>query len=262
VSPRLRASAFRSSVEFSITIRETTLAIQTQTVEYKDGDVLLEGYLAWDDTNGDRRPGVLVSHAWAGRSEFEDGKAESLAELGYAGFALDLYGKGVRGNNAEENNALMQPLLDDRKTLQRRMTLALEQFRKQEVVDVARVAAMGFCFGGLSVLDLARTGADLSGVASFHGLFNAPGNTEGNRMLAKVLVMHGWDDPMAKPDQVLSLADELTTMGADWQIHGYVNTMNAFTNPAANDPGSGTVYNAQADRRSWQSLQLFLAEIF
>ena len=238
------------------------LAIQTRSIEYKDGDVLLEGYLAWDDTNGDQRPGVLISHAWAGRSEFEEGKAESLAELGYAGFAIDLYGKGVRGTNAEENGALMQPLLDDRATLQRRMKLALEQVRKQEVVDPSRVAAMGFCFGGLSVLDLARTGADLAGVASFHGLFNAPGNTGGNRISAKVLVMHGWDDPMATPDQVLSLADELNEMGADWQIHGYGNTMHAFTNPAANDPEFGTVYNAQADRRSWQSLQLFLAEIF
>ncbi len=238
------------------------MAIQTQTVEYKDGDVLLEGYLAWDDTNTDRRPGVLIAHAWSGRSEFEEGKAESLAELGYAGFALDLYGKGMRGSNADENTALMQPLLDERITLQRRMTLALEQIRNQEIVDASRVAAMGFCFGGLSVLDLARTGADLSGVASFHGLFNSPGNTANNRINASVLVMHGWDDPMAKPDQVLALAEELTAMGADWQIHGYGNTMHAFTNPAANDPEFGTVYNERADRRSWQSLQLFLAEIF
>jgi dienelactone hydrolase len=238
------------------------LAIQTRSIEYKDGDVLLEGYLAWDDTNADQRPGVLISHAWAGRSEFEEGKAESLAELGYAGFALDLYGKGMRGSNAEENGALMQPLLDDRSMLQRRMQLALAQIGKQDVVDPSRVAAMGFCFGGLSVLDLARTGADVAGVASFHGLFKAPGNTAGNRISAKVLVMHGWEDPMATPDQVLSLADELNEMGADWQIHAYGNTMHAFTNPAANDPGFGTVYNAQADRRSWQSLQLFLAEIF
>jgi dienelactone hydrolase len=156
----------------------------------------------------------------------------------------------------------MQPLLDERITLQRRMTLALEQIRNQEIVDASRVAAMGFCFGGLSVLDLARTGADLSGVASFHGLFNSPGNTANNRINASVLVMHGWDDPMAKPDQVLALAEELTAMGADWQIHGYGNTMHAFTNPAANDPEFGTVYNERADRRSWQSLQLFLAEIF
>ena len=156
----------------------------------------------------------------------------------------------------------MQPLLEDRSLLQRRMTLALEQIRKQKEVDSSRVAAMGFCFGGLCVLDLARTGSDVLGVASFHGLFKPPGNTDGNKILAKVLVMHGWDDPMVKPDQVISLAEELTAMGADWQIHGYGNTLHAFTNPAANDVAHGTVYDADADRRSWQNLQLFLAEIF
>jgi dienelactone hydrolase len=238
------------------------MEILTRQVEYKDGDILLEGYMAWDDTSSDRRPGVLISHAWAGRSEFEESKAEQLAELGYVGFALDLYGKGVRGSNPEQNSALMQPLLDDRPMLQRRMHLALENIRKQKEVDGERVAAMGFCFGGLCVLDLARTGADILGAASFHGLFNSPGNTGDNKISAKVLVMHGWDDPMAKPDQVLSLADELSAMEADWQIHAYGNTLHAFTNPAADDADMGTVYNADADRRSWQSLQLFLAEIF
>ena len=238
------------------------MEILTRQIEYKDGDILLEGYMAWDDTSSDRRPGVLISHAWAGRSEFEESKAEQLAELGYVGFALDLYGKGVRGSNPEQNGALMQPLLDDRPMLQRRMHLALENIRKQKEVDSERVAAMGFCFGGLCVLDLARTGADILGAASFHGLFNSPGNTDDNKISAKVLVMHGWDDPMAKPDQVLSLADELSAMEADWQIHAYGNTLHAFTNPAADDADMGTVYNADADRRSWQSLQLFLAEIF
>ncbi len=238
------------------------MAIQTRTIEYRDKDEVLEAYMAWDDTASDRRPGVLISHAWAGRSALEENKAEKLAELGYVGFALDLYGKGVRGNNATENDALMQPLLQDRPALQRRMKLALEQIRSQKEVDATRVAAMGFCFGGLCVLDLARTGADIQGVASFHGLFKPPGNTAGNRVSAKVLVMHGWDDPMVTPDQVLSLAEEFTEMGADWQIHAYGNTLHAFTNPAANDIEHGTVYDADADRRSWQNLQLFLAEIF
>lgn len=238
------------------------MPIQTRNVEYRDGDVILEGYLAWDDSGSDSRPGVLISHAWAGRGELEENRAEQLAELGYVGFAMDLYGKGVKGKNPEENNALMQPFLQDRGALQRRMKLALERLRKQKEVDAARVAAMGFCFGGLCVLDLARTGADLRGVASFHGLFSPPGNTEGNRIGAKVLVMHGWNDPMATPDQLLALAAELTSMGADWQIHAYGNTLHAFTNPAANDSGRGTVYDASADRRSWQNLQLFLAEIF
>ena len=238
------------------------MAIQTRHIEYRDHDVLLEGYMAFEDTSSDHRPGVLISHAWAGRGEFEEHKAECLAELGYVGFALDLYGKGVQGSNPEQNAALMQPLLDNRPLLQGRMQLALDVLRKQKEVDGDRVAAMGFCFGGLCVLDLARTGADLRGAASFHGLFSAPGNTDDNKIAAKVLVMHGWDDPMATPDQVLSLAEELSAMGADWQIHAYGNTQHAFTNPAAANPEMGTIYNADADRRSWQSLQLFLAEIF
>ncbi len=238
------------------------MAIQTRQVEYKDGDILLEAYMAWDDSSSDHRPGVLISHAWAGRGELEESKAEQLAELGYVGFALDLYGKGVKGANPKQNQALMQPLLDDRAMLQRRMQLALENIRKQKEADAERIAAMGFCFGGLCVLDLARSGADILGAASFHGLLTPAGDTGGNKISAKILLMHGWDDPMVTPDQVLSLAEELTAMEADWQIHAYGNTMHAFTNPAAADPEMGTVYNADADRRSWQSLQLFLAEIF
>lgn len=238
------------------------MAIQTKRIEYRDGDILLEAYMACDDSGPDHKPGVLISHAWGGRGEHEEGKAERLAELGYVGFALDLYGKGVKGSGPKENSALMQPLLDDREMLQRRMQLALTVIRKQKEVDSERVAAMGFCFGGLCVLDLARTGADILGAASFHGLFSTPGNTGNNRISAKVLVMHGWDDPMATPEQVLSLADELTSMGADWQIHAYGNTMHAFTNPTADNVDMGTVYNEVADRRSWQNLQLFLAEIF
>ncbi len=238
------------------------MAIQAQTVEYKDGGTVLEAYTAWDDSGSDARPGVLVSHAWGGRGEFEENRAEQLAELGYVGFALDMYGKGARGSSREENAALMQPLLDDRPMLQRRMNQAVEMIGKQREVDASRIAAMGFCFGGLCVLDLARTGADICGVASFHGIFSKPGNTEGNSVSAKVLVMHGWDDPMARPEQVLELTEELTSMGADWQVHAYGNTMHAFTNPAANDPALGMGYSADADHRSWQSLQLFLAEIF
>ncbi len=238
------------------------MSIQTRTIDYKDGNTELEGFLAWDDAIAGKRPGVMVSHAWAGRSDFENGKVEALAKLGYVGFAIDNFGKGVLGASTEENSALIQPFLEDREMLQERMQNSLDVMKAMDQVDDANVAAIGYCFGGLCVLDLARSGATVNGVVSFHGLFGPPGNTAGNKANAKVLVLHGWDDPMATPDQLVSLGEELTSLGADWQIHGYGNTVHAFSNPAANDVEHGTVYDADADRRSWQSLQLFLAEIF
>jgi dienelactone hydrolase len=238
------------------------MSLQHRLIEYRDGDAVLEGRLAWDDEVAGPRPGVLVSHAWSGRSPFEDGKAEALARLGYVAFALDLYGKGVRGTSPEENAALMRPFLDDRAMLQQRLGLALEALREQPEVDGGRVAAIGFCFGGLCVLDMARSGAQLSGVVSFHGLLSPPGNTDGNRTQARVLVLHGWDDPMATPDAVLGLAKEMTALGTDWQLHAYGNTQHAFTNPAANDSERGTVYDEVADRRSWQAMTNFLDELF
>jgi dienelactone hydrolase len=238
------------------------MAVVKRYIDYFDGDQVLQGMMAWDDDVTGARPGVLVSHAWSGRSSFEEGKAEKLAALGFRGFALDLYGKGVLGTSMAENAALMQPLLDDREMLQRRMLLARDVMRKQAEVDSQHLAAIGFCFGGLCVLDLARTGADIAGVASFHGLFHPPGNTEGNAIRAKVLVMHGWDDPMATPAQAIALASELSAAGANWQLHAYGGTSHAFTNPDASDAANGLMYRADADRRSWQALQNFLAELF
>jgi dienelactone hydrolase len=236
--------------------------LQHRLVDYTDGDSVFEGRIVWDDSFPGPRPGVLVAHAWGGRSDYEDGKADGLARLGYAAFALDLYGKGVRGSSPEENGALMQPFLDDREMLQQRLLVSLATLREQPEVEEGRTAAVGFCFGGLSVLDIARTGEDIAGVVSIHGLFGAPGNTSGNAVKAKVLALHGWDDPMATPDDVNSLAAELSAMGADWQLHAYGNTMHAFTNPAADNPDMGTVYDATADRRSWQATTNFLEEIF
>jgi len=238
------------------------MSIQTRLIEYRDGDTVLEGCLAWNDDNSGPVPAVLISHAWGGRDEFAVDKAWKIAELGYVGFAMDMYGKGIRGTSVEENSALMQPFMKDRESLQRRMKLALATLRHQPEVDAARVAAMGYCFGGLCSLDLARAGADIIGAVSFHGLLFPPGNTEGNRILARVLCMHGYDDPMGSPEAMLALADELTAAAADWQIHAYGNTKHAFTNPAANDHKLGTVYNATAERRSWKTMVNFLEEIF
>ncbi len=237
------------------------MAVTTQAIDYSHNDVQLEGFFAYDNKRPQPLPAVLISHAWGGRDEFVCNKARKLAELGYAAFALDMYGKGIIGSGPEENARLMNPLMNDRRLLQDRITTALETVRKLPQVDPKRIAAMGFCFGGLCVLDLARTGADLRGVVSFHGLFLPPGNTRGNKIKAKVLVLHGHDDPMAPPDQAANLAKELTEAEADWQIHIYGNTLHAFTNPMANDRSFGTVYDETADRRSWESLRNFLAEV-
>jgi dienelactone hydrolase len=237
------------------------MAIRERLVEYDCNGSVHEGYLAWDDTASGPVPGVLVSHAWGGRSDFEDGKARWLAEQGYAGFALDIYGKGRRGSNPDENGALMGPFLEDRAKLRLHLQRALETLREQDEVDASRCAGMGYCFGGLCMLDLARAGADVAGVISIHGLFNAP-DIETAPITASVLCLHGYDDPMVPPESIIELGSELTSAGADWQLHAYGGAMHAFTNPAANDPDFGTVYSASADARSTQAIANFLAEVF
>lgn len=238
------------------------MAIVSNTVSYLDGDVVLEAFFAFDDGLLGRRPAVLINHAWGGRDGFVAEKAQKLAALGYVGFALDMYGKGILGSGPEENAKLMQPFMDDRGMLQKRSQAALAAVKLMPWVDDSKIAAIGFCFGGLCVLDLARTGADIKGVVSFHGLLGAPGNTGNNRIKAKVLALHGNDDPMVPVEQVIAFQQEMTHAGADWQLHCYGNTMHAFTNPVANNPDFGTVYQPAADRRSWQSLCNFLEEIF
>ncbi|MCK9605027.1 MAG: dienelactone hydrolase family protein [Methylomonas sp.] len=238
------------------------MAIVSNTVDYLDDDVLLEGFFAYDDTLVGVRPVVLIHHAWAGRDEFVAEKAKKLAELGYLAFATDMYGKGVIGSSPQENASLMQPFMANRAKLQQRLQRALAAVKLMPWADDTRIAAMGFCFGGLCALDLARSGVDIRGVVSFHGLLIPADNIPKPEIKAKVLVLHGHDDPMAPPEQVLALQSELTQAGADWQVHVYGGTLHAFTNPVANDPGFGTVYQALADKRSWQAMQNFLAEIF
>ncbi len=238
------------------------MAIVTNTVAYLDGDTVLEAFFAVDDAIDGIRPLVLISHTWAGRDQFVAEKAIQMAELGYVGFAVDMYGQGILGTCAEENAQLMQPFMDNRAKLQQRMLAGLNAARLLPWADGNNSAAMGFCFGGLCVLDLARAGADIKGVVSFHGLLGAPQNSQGKPITAKVLALHGHDDPMGKPDQVLAFEQEMTNAGVDWQIHVYGSTVHAFTNPLANNPDFGTVYNAKADQRSWQSMKNFLQELF
>jgi dienelactone hydrolase len=238
------------------------LSIQSRLIEYGEGKNTFEGMLVWDDALTEPRPGVLVAHTIRGRTGFEESKARDLAELGYVGFALDVYGKSEIGSDDANTRANMDALKADRSDLQERLNLALLVMLEQPEVDVNKAAAIGFCFGGLCVLDLARIGAPLAAVVSFHGLFDAPGNTAGNHISTSILVLHGWDDPLATPDKVVALGEELSALGADWQIHGYGKTMHAFTNPSANDMERGTVYDAAADRRSWIAMKNFLAEQF
>ena len=228
----------------------------TRIVDYDLAGETYEGFLAMP--SGAPKGVVLVAHAWGGQSEFEQDKAKLMAEWGYAGFALDVYGKGKRGQTNEENEALMTPLASNRPELQARLAGALDTAKTES--GAAKAAAIGFCFGGLCVLDMARTNMAVDGVVSFHGLFGAPGNTA-EKITPKVLALHGWDDPMATPDDVMDFSKEMSKAGADWQLHAYGATLHAFTNPQADNPNFGTVYSANADRRSFAACKDFLEEV-
>lgn len=235
------------------------MPLTTQIYEYSDASQSYDAYMALPEApNGGT---IIVCHAWAGQTDFERNVAESLAEKGYIGIAIDVYGQGKRGTTTEENSALMQPLLSDRSLLQSRLALALEAAAHQNQVDAGNMAAIGFCFGGLSVLDMARMGAPVKGVVSFHGLFTRAENLVQTPVSAKILALHGWDDPMATPDNVLSFAKEMTEAEADWQLHAYGHTLHAFTHPEAQDKSSGTFYDASATRRAWAACDDFLKEV-
>jgi dienelactone hydrolase len=234
--------------------------MREQYIEYRDGETLLEGFLCYDEAQAGPRPAVMISHAWGGRDDFVERKARRLAWQGYACFALDNFGKGKRGSTPEECMALMTPFMQDRALLLKRLEAGLATIRGMPIVDARRIAIMGFCFGGLCALDLARSDADIRGAVSFHGMLKPSGLTE-PKVRAKVLMLHGYDDPMAPPEDVLAVAKEFTAAGADWQLHAYGQTVHAFTNPVAQNRAGGMQYDEAADRRSWHALEQFLAEI-
>ena len=233
--------------------------MREQHIEYRDGETLLEGFLCYDEALPGPRPAVLICHAWGGRDDFVERKARRLAWQGYACFALDNFGKGKRGTTPEECAALMEPFMKDRRLLLKRLQAGLATARAMPIVDSKRIVIMGFCFGGLCALDLARSNADIRGAVSFHGMLSPSGFTE-PKVRAKVLMLHGYDDPLAPPEDVLAVAREFTDAGADWQLHAYGHTVHAFTNPVAQDRGGGMQYDESADRRSWHALEEFLGE--
>ncbi len=235
--------------------------LHTQKIEYKDQDTVLEGYYAVQEGGPLKKPAVIVAHDWSGRNDFACQKAEQLAELGYVGFAIDMYGKGILGKDTQEKTALITPFMSDREKLRRRILAAFDTVSKLEYVNTAKIAAIGFCFGGLCVLDLARSDVDVRGVVSFHGLLNAPSPNYFKHTRTKILALHGHDDPMAPSAQVTAFENEMTAAKADWQMHIYSNTKHAFTNPQANDPALGTIYNSLSDKRSWIAMKSFFEEI-
>ena len=241
------------------------MAIVRQTMVYDGPGGPFEGVIAYEDEVETPRPGVLVVPNVLGQKEADNVKAEDLAKLGYVGFACDVFGQGRRKTReSTDMPAYMNELNADRPLLRDRLAASLAVLRGFGHVDAARCAAIGFCFGGKAVLDLARSGQEVLGVVSFHGVYDRPDYPNVEPIAAKVLVCHGWDDPLGQPDMVVSLAAELTEGGADWQLHAYGGAGHAFTDLALKGqparPGFG--YDENADRRSWQAMRDFLAELF
>lgn len=230
---------------------------------YHLGELEFHGHLALPKQNSTPKPAVLVFHDWTGCNDFAHEKAERLADMGYVGFAADMYGNGRLGTSVDEKMALMQPLMGDRSLLLSRARAAYDAVIDLPEVDGDRVAAIGFCFGGLCALDLARSGVpSLLGAVSFHGLLQAPDFKNALNPSTKILALHGYDDPMVPPDQVKEFCAEMTQAEVDWQVHMYGNTKHAFSNPKANNKELGTIYNPVAEERSLQAMTNFLQSLF
>jgi dienelactone hydrolase len=236
--------------------------IVSKAVPYKHGDVQLEGWVYYDDAAKGKRPGVLVVHEWYGLGDYAKRRAEMLAKLGYVAFAADMYGKGVYAKTHEEAGKLAGAVRGDRTLMRGRAMAAVDQLKAQPGVDAARLAAIGYCFGGTTVLELGRMGAPLKGVASFHGSLDTPLPAQKGAVKAKVLVLHGADDKHVGP-QVPAFEDEMRQAGADWQLVAYGGAVHSFTvKEAGDDPSKGMAYHADADRRSWKALLDFFQELF
>ncbi len=237
------------------------MAVLNTSLRHAIDGAQFDAVLVRDDTVGPA-PTVLVLHGMEGRSDAQLQFASRLTDWGYQAIAVDLFGEEVSGGGIDSTTAAMSGYLDDRAALGERLTTVLETLTAAPQVDAERVAAIGFCFGGLCVLDLARAGHPLAGVASFHGLLTPLPDDTPHNVTAKVLVFHVWDDPYAPPDDVVALGREFSGRGIDWQLHAYGNTMHAFMAPWADDPQRGILHSESAARRAWASLESFLYESF
>jgi dienelactone hydrolase len=236
--------------------------MHTEEIVYQDNGVSCRGFIAYNPETTQPAPCVLVAHDWSGRSKAACQVARLLAEMGYVGFAIDMYGDARIGETTEDKTALMNSIASNRKKLSQRINLALQTAQSHSRVNPLKVAAIGFCFGGLCVLDLARSGAEVKGVISFHGILNEPSDKECNKITAKVLALQGYDDPLSPPKEIQAFEKEMTAKNVDWQIHLYGKVMHAFTNPNAHEPELGLQYNAVAEKRSWGAAKNFLNELF
>lgn len=251
-------------VLFASMLSGTQAALVEKNVIYKQGDTELEGFQVYDDAVTGKRPAVLVIHQWTGLTEYEKRRSRMLAEMGYNVFAADIYGKGIRPQPPEAGKTAGK-YKGDRPLYRARMLAALDLLKADENTNPAKVAAIGYCFGGTGVLELARAGTEIAGVVSFHGgLDSAPGlDATEERIPAKVLVLHGAVDPYVPAEQVAAFEKEMTDAKADWQLVAYGGAVHSFTHvEAGNDPSKGAAYNEAADHRSWAAMQTFFAEIF
>lgn len=248
---------------FTLGANPVSAAVKTETVEYTHGDAVLEGVIAYDDSTDERRPGVLVVHEWKGLNPYAIRRAEQLAQLGYVAFAVDMYGKGVRAQDHEEAKKLSGIYRNDRLLMRGRIQAALDRLRAHAAADPQRLAAIGYCFGGTTVLELARSGADVLGVVSFHGALNTPNPADAGHIKGKVLVLHGAADTFVSPEEVAAFEKEMQDAAVDYRIIQYPGAVHSFTVPdAGNDPSKGMAYNAEADEQSWQEMLEFFRQIF
>lgn len=242
----------------------TQASVKIQTVEYRQDTASLSGLLAYETGAAKaKKPGIVLFSDWMGVSDFARVQAEKVARLGYVVFVADVYGKGHQPKDQKEAGALSSIYKGDRALTRARAAAALDQLRKAAGVDTSKLAAMGYCFGGMVALELSRSGAPLLGTAVFHGTLDTPDPSQAKNIKGSVAVFHGADDPFVNADQVRGFMDEMKKAGVDWRFTYYSGAVHAFTNPqAGNDPSKGAAYNAKADARSWESMKLYYQEIF
>lgn len=238
-------------------------AVKTSMIEYKSSDgTVMEGYLAYDDEAQLPAPGVLIVHDWMGLGTFTKDKAEQLAKDGYVAFAADVYGKGVRPANEKEAGALATKYKNDRALLRSRIRAAYDALAERKETDAGKIVVMGYCFGGTTALELARSGAMLSGTASFHGGLSTPTPQDAKNIHSTVLVMHGAEDPYVPPAEVDAFKKEMREAKVKLLFVAYPGAVHSFTNPAAgNDNSKGAAYNEKADKASWQQFKAFLKRV-